>query len=552
MKKAYKSLKAPQPDNLRKLIFIAQSGLEVNAYDNDWMVLPNKGKGNTLKVGWVHYGVMCETDRSLLLDAFIYYAKSKAASTASGVITNVKPFLMKGFMSLAQIETLWSGLKTNNKKGLNQLFGTLAKQGHIRFQPYHAFTSTHLDKINRRSLDPEKGALTDIEFDSFAKTINNKLSNFNWLETRVMSFYQSGNCFGELRNQITSKLLLSIVRRPIQLSMMKWADVIPVGGSFNSDFIRCEDEIGTVGSEMLQVRVFVAKVKGSLGPRSFPERYPLHLTEEFSSVIIQYKKLYLKGIKLLVESSGMKVKDSDLIRIMDDMPVFPSIELFNGNFGSITEFKRMFTKVSTAYHVAESSITGTIAFISLVSERVANPIVTSNRIRHTVLTRAAQGGLSAAQLAKITGVTEPAARHYIDLDYKARRLIDSNYIGNTFLDDIFKGEITAVELGGDDIVDEQFNPVGGSLNKQTCLTCSTVMGRPLGCYGCPNFRPILEADHRVVLSTAENKRLINQNALISPLKSRSIEKLDRQIEWLKLTIDFCDRTLLERSAIDAK
>jgi hypothetical protein len=33
----------------------------------------------------------------------------------------------------------------------------------------------------------------------------------------------------------------------------------------------------------------------------------------------------------------------------------------------------------------------------------------------------------------MTGVTVPAARHYIDLDYVSRREIDTKYIGNEFL-----------------------------------------------------------------------------------------------------------------------
>ncbi|MGA4816392.1 hypothetical protein ACPA9J_20675 [Pseudomonas aeruginosa] len=85
-------------------------------------------------------------------------------------------------------------------------------------------------------------------------------------------------------------------------------------------------------------------------------------------------------------------------------------------------------------------------------------MATSNRIRHTVVTRGAQNGLPAVQLAKMTGVTVPAARHYIDLDYVSRREIDTKYIGNEFLKKAFSHTLTVVPEGDEVIVDNKFNP----------------------------------------------------------------------------------------------
>ncbi|MNZ71690.1 hypothetical protein D3C78_900560 [compost metagenome] len=145
----------------------------------------------------------------------------------------------------------------------------------------------------------------------------------------------------------------------------------------------------------------------------------------------------------------------------------------------------------------------------------------------------------------------PAARHYIDLDYVSRREIDSKYIGNEFLKKAFSHTLTVVPEGDEVIVDNKFNPVGGARNKHSCATCSTVLGRPLGCYGCPNFRPILEADHRSVLGDAEGKLAANRNSLVNPLYARSIEKLERQIVWVRLTIMVCDEELARQRTIDA-
>jgi hypothetical protein len=552
MKVALKTQNASMSGKRKTLTFTCHSGLKVNAFEDEWTLLAHRGKGWRVKVGWVHSGKMPDLDRTMILDVLMFYARTKAASTTSGVICNAGPYLKDGVPTLTSLKSTWSGLKTNQKKGLNQFFGTLKNLGNKQFEEFHEFTSTHLDKDKRNSLDPSKGALSEIEFDSLAKQINSNLREFDWTVERPLTFYQSSSFFSNVRNLMTNKLMLSIVRRPIQLSAMKWADVIPAGETFNDTDVSANDEIGTIGAQTLQLRVFIAKVKGNKSGRGRPERYPLHLSEELSNALLKYKNFYRNGVLLLMKSSGIAVGNSELTQLLKNMPIFPSYDLFNAEFDSLNSFTSFFTEHSTAFHVGEDAITTTLRYVSFDSERDPHCIATSNRIRHTVLTRGAQDGLPSVVLAKITGVTVPAARHYIDLDYKSRRMVDINYIGNDFLKRIFDDQIAEIPSDEDCVVDNQFNPVGGLKNRHSCASCSTVQGKPVGCYGCPNFRPILEANHRAVLTSAQDKRDVNRNSLINPLFSRSIEKLDKQIERIKYTIAVCDDILSKQRAIDAE
>lgn len=546
-----KKRKALKPQKKVNSLVTAKSGLMVNTSDDVWVILPYNGKGKVVCVDWVRSSNISDDDRELILNVFVHYVRTMAASTASGIVCNVKPFVMNGIPSLASVKTFWSGLKTNNKKGLNQFFGTLSKQGYERFEEYHKYTSAHLDKRKINTLDPSRGALSDIEFDSLAKQLNEDLQEFDWAADRDLSFYQSSTLYGDIKNRVTSKLLLSIVRRPIQISILKWSDLIPTGASFHDARIHAADEIGTVGGQTLQLRVFIAKSSGMLFPRECPERYPIYLSEDISKTLGDYKKLIFQGLTLLMESAKIEVDQSELLSLMRDMPMFPDVGLFNLRFDSLDLFKKLFTPISTAYHMSESSITNALRHTRVTSDRVADCIATSNRIRHTVLTRGAQDGLPAVQLARITGVTVPAARHYIDLDYKSRREIDLKYTGNEFLKKAFSGTVTIAPEADEVIVDNNFNAVGGARNKRTCATCSTLLGRPFGCYGCPNFRPILEADHRSVLRGVEDKLAANRSSLINPLYTRSIEKMERQIVWVKLTIEVCDEELARQRALDA-
>lgn len=533
-------------------LITAKSGLIVNIFDAEWQMLPHKGKGHLIPVAWLHNSDMPDEDWNLIIDVYSHYVRAKAASTAIGIVTNTKPFLVHGFPELSSLRTIWSGLQTNHKKGLNQFFGTLSKLGHKRFDTYHAFTTKHLDKYIRNVFDPSKGALSDYEFDSLAKQINNRLCEFDWSTTQNLSFYRSTNGFNEVRNSVAIKLMVSIVRRPIQLSVLKWSDVIPAGASFNDINITAADEIGTIGAQTLQLRVFHAKANGNSSPRAFPERYPIHLSEDLSATLLEYKKLCMRGLSLLMESSGLKLDQAELLIIINNIPILPDTGLFDVQLDSSAMVKSLFTPHSTVFHCSDSSLTSTIRNIKIASDRVTGCIATNNRIRHTVLTRGAQEGLSAVHLARITGVTVPAARHYVDMDYKSRRLIDEKYIGNEFLKRAFGGTITLVPEGEEIIFDHEFNEVGGVRSTRTCRTCQTKLGRPLGCYGCPNFRPILEANHKGVLELAEDKLRANQAFLLNPLRTKTIEKLQRQIEWVKLTITLCDEILAKQRAIDVE
>lgn len=531
------------------MIVTSKSGLKVNIMDDQWTILPTVSKGHTIPVAWLHDSLMPDDDWQLCVDVFICYVRTKSASTAYGVVGNAKDHLAHGIPDLTQLKSKWSGIPTHQKKSLNQFFGTLCKLGHKRFKDFHAFTRVNLDKEKRNTFDPESGSMTDFEFDSLAKRINTSLGSIDWSQQRSLAFYSS-QTLSQIRTSVANKLMLATVRRPIQLSVLKWCDLIPAGASFKDSNISPHNELGTLGSPTLQLRVFHAKEKGSSHQRSHPERYPIPLSEDLSETLLQYKRLCLRGLQLLLNESGLTLSDHDLIHMMTNVPIFPDLKLFTWKVNSLELFKGAFTEASTLFHAADHTLT--MELTGIPSDRAPTCRASNNRIRHTVMTRAAQAGLPAVQLARITGVTVPAARHYVDMDYESRRLIDINYVGNEFLKRAFSGSVSLVPEGEEEILGHDFNDIGGAKIARTCKTCKTALGRPIGCYGCPNFRPILEANHRAELQIAIDKLSANQSFLLNPLEANSIRKLQIQIEWIELTIEVCDEMLARRRAINAQ
>jgi hypothetical protein len=520
-------------------IFICKSGLKVDSRDDRWQLLPNKGKGNNIAVGWLHNSNMSEKEKNIVLDVFINISRTSAASTISGINSSIKPFLSSGIPDLITLKNLWSGLKLNQKKGLNQFFSRLKRLGYKEYNEIHKFTTSNLPKDKEGNhLDPTTGSLTDIENDSLIRNINMKLSTLLIKEDYFDEDYDLSK-FSKLKNSISSKLLISIIRRPKQLAILKWCDLIPVGSSFNNKSI--DNNISSVGPNSLQLRVFLVKQsKKDQSERSNPESSPIYINENFSNEITKYKLIYIKGIKKLLNSNKIAINESELINLLNNFPIFPSNNIFELKVRDLDEVNKIFTYESIFLHDSEQNLTASFRRNKFISERVSNPKICNNRIRHTVLTRQAQAGLPLPQLAKITGVTIGAVRKYLDMDYSSRKMIDENFIGNEFYRRAFTNPINENNLNINPIYSGEFLTIGSAIKTQNCNNCQTKLAKPIGCYGCNNFNPIIESDHRKILKEAENKLEINTQKLISPTHHPSLEKLRNQIFWIKHTITICD------------
>lgn len=540
---------AAQERSYEPRTFTSKGGLTVDITADEWQLLPTPSKGWKFNMSWIWDTSIPDLGRSHMLAVYSHYASTKSAGTAATVVSNTKAFFPSGIPELVALRAKWSGLPTHQKKGLNQFFATLSKLGYREYQYHHAFTKTNLDPERPQVLDPQKGALSEQEFDSFCASLNLRLQRIDWQAERPLEFFQSRYWFGAIMSAVSNKLLAATVRRPIQLSMLKWCDVLPAGRRFDDLRIDPSHEVGSIGIDQLQIRLFLPKAEGRSW-RTTPEKYPMPLNAQNSEMLSNYKRLYMLGVRLLLKRNGCSISPEKLLSAVSNMPIFISVKFFLLEIAAQNDLSSLFTDKSRTLHLAEDAITTHTRYVSVESSRVGNCKVTSNRIRHTVLTRGAQAGLSAIMLAKITGVTVPAARHYIDLDYDSRLMIDDLYVGSEFMAAVFSNPLEQASNEEDKVLDHEFNAVGGLRDKQSCTSCSAVMGRPIGCYGCNNFRPILEADHGTVLEIAEMKLEANSKKLLSPEAKLSVEKLGKQVKWIKRTIDVCNQVLEARHGIE--
>ena len=120
---------------------------------------------------------------------------------------------------------------------------------------------------------------------------------------------------------------------------------------------------------------------------------------------------------------------------------------------------------------------------------------------------------SREQVAAITGVTLAAVEPYTHLDMAGRVQINKAIAGQKIFSQFAKLSVDELKSTGIFTVKNEFDEVQGNIDKLTnCASCGTNLCKPLGCYGCDNFQPFIDADHQSNLDKIEQKINFNKDA----------------------------------------
>ncbi|MGR5093875.1 hypothetical protein ACPV5O_25485 [Vibrio maritimus] len=440
--------------------------------------------------------------------------------------------------NLNELRTIYPQLAMGTKQNVLSVFSKGLELGYYNLQPIYDWLKKVRKKTEKHSfLDPEKGAYSDDENNSISYSLRittdkfiQKFKNKNELHTPT-----SLNKLGVL---ISLHLIRGILRRPTQIVKMKWSDIRPINIDFNNDIII--PELTDVGG--LHLRMFLGK-RGDF--RGYAEKRSITLTPELSNLIGLYYYHYLKSFIEHLKLQKIVLTKAEIVDIKNRLPFLFDLKLFSTNFKSKRSLFSSLGYNSKSFHKSAPNLNNLLQdFVSihlsplLRSDRLeASKLkVNNNRIRHTSFTNGSRKGLSPAQLAALGGVTEKAVRHYVDLTNEARveinKALENNQILNSF------GRISIAELHkstGYIEVNEYDEEISVISNPNDCNSCKSILGKPLACYPCPNFKPLANANHQQYLEKAERKLLLNskQNDAITTKRLRKI------ICYIKATILAC-------------
>ncbi len=209
-----------------------------------------------------------------------------------------------GWRDSGAFQAVFNILKDNDKRQLMSVFRKIEKTALTELLPIKSHfdeiirflnTQEYPNTMNRLKgvFDPEKGVYTDEEMSEIHGKLRLEVSNV--LRKLDKDVVPSRNFFFEFSQLISLLLLITIYRRPVQLAMQKWSDLLPVGISFKDHRYACksalpEKETGFTDVEQLHLRTF--KAKRGFGFRESAEKRSHRLEPELSNLIGKYRKFY--------------------------------------------------------------------------------------------------------------------------------------------------------------------------------------------------------------------------------------------------------------------
>lgn len=359
-------------------------------------------------------------------------------------------------------------------------------------------------------LDPELGPLIQSEQDALFVWLHQK-----WMHKQI-----------DFHRYIYLRIKMRYGQRGVQLRMM-------VFGDFR------ETERG------FKVRMPFAKQKGKAGWRTAFEEF--NVDPEFYQLIQAYKTHVLQRLQQDYPDRA------NWERAIDHVPLFRAVLAgqggVKGGYPILVDADDMHLLESASlpkFHISEGSIKSWLEYIQTrpdlpISTRTGKPIKITNehRFRHTLGTDLATAGFHEAAIARALMHTNAlSVRQYVQASAELMHQVDEKLKLN---DELAR---TVHAFTGTIVKDQDAAKNGDSV--EHTLEDTAVCGAdslcnldaPYTCYACPQFQPLLHADHTSVLERLEARR-----EEISDATTRA--QFDNAILACREVIFLCDAMIQE-------
>ncbi|WP_411992646.1 hypothetical protein [Agarivorans sp. DSG3-1] len=508
----------------RESSFTAKSGFTFNIDTPNWDV----DRKRTLTISRLDHLKLTERELTDLRYAFAVIATTRPYGSVNKFLSGVIN---------SNIQSLTSGGVTNIKSeiGVSQVDSLKAIARELKKIDKDYYANFHDEIFSLRIsegydvssiYDVETGALSEYEFGDLTEKLNIYSSNVDTWHDEADSLRTSRHhtSFSTRERLLVARFTVIFSRRPSQIAAIKWCDLSIT-----------QTELGD------ELELSVPMIKQGDDFREAFEVTPLKLLHDLAIEVFNYRKFYLEELKTMLERNN--IKEVDLDKIMSLLPLFPEKKLFDLEVKSKEKFLTSFGEKSPSFHLTSDNIktrfNRMMDIIRPESDRLSpeNYRIGNNRLRHTAGTTLAMQGYDALSIAQSLGNTPYSARFYVDMSDEVRVSIDEAFKANTLLSKSFSGSLTSEITAGEvAIEDMSLRELGKSTRADTCEKCTKA--RPIGCYGCNSFRPLITADHKSKLLEVENlyeKRKKSGNSIIA------LSGLRRTIIKIKATIQACSQ-----------
>jgi hypothetical protein len=509
--------------------FLSKESFPFNIFDSEWTLNGLGNKGAIADLNWL---VLSEFDLEDQL-SFRFSLADLAKRCSANTVIKANKAIENSLISKLSIESIKEAFlrisKTDKGSFRQIIFAFYNFDPEKSLNLYEWIISIPNENVESNIYDPESGALSDIENQSFNIAMNqrSKKTFERGFESKVDN--KPGiNLITYGRNFIAARLMQVLIRRASNLIQLKWSDIYVISDStcFQTD------------SELM-ARVFKAKQRANFREKS--ESEPIALGYETSKELLQ-----------TLLANNIKLTDSEFIELISRCPILFADSIFKTKFKDKQQLFSAISAEGSGYHldsvILNNNIYKLYQSLDVHSDRLSREKlkIGNNRIRHTAGTKAARDNLPITQIAKLLGNTPSAAKVYVDLSDEQRAEIDEKFIANSFLAKAFSTSISDTVSQGEILIENDFGEqTGKSKNLPNCISCHRK--RPIGCYGCDNFSALATADHNRQLTIANKTYSYRLDTGDSP---DTLIELKKQIIYIEATILACNKVLKHSSKLE--
>lgn len=520
------------------------------------------GLNTTINISFIHESSLTIEQKEDLLNALAFRVSDVGSITSKVSIWAFNKFVsnLEGKLTSQSAQQSYDNLSDHYKNSISYSLKTFIQANNsLQNEILYVFYLNNCQSYKgiqraRRIFDPKKGAHTPIELESLLEGMRILTRNMHQYLDEPRPFFKSNNrILGDLMGGLALVLMMSILRRPVQLRQIKMCDFRTNNGNFDTEFFN--DDI-LLDYDELKLQTFRAKGLDSKNRSELDEDLHL-LNRDNSKLIIRYcSKIFAEHLNRLKEK-GLELNKEEKREIFKRFPLFPTYsciaaiqveskeQLFSMTH---TETTSNHIVIETLAHMVYRVIDNTL-LPTYNSDRNAHPterVTGNNRIRHTILTMGARDGLDGATLAAITGVSLSTVAAYLDLAPQERAMIDDVFGNNATLVNFGNIKIQD-QLYSDDIaLDEYGNEYGSHENAMRCAGCKETLPVPLSCYGCDNFTALSTGNHDSQLKKIITKYEFNKR---NGQSERGLRRLKKAIANIEVTIEKCKLYIINKQLI---
>ncbi|NVJ67083.1 MAG: hypothetical protein HWE16_11395 [Gammaproteobacteria bacterium] len=456
--------------------------------------------------------------------------------------------------SIKEFKTGFNEIPTGYRRRLMSYFKKLNKSHLKEMEPLKLYFTRYISFLSKQKyptseplrgiFDPENGIYTDEELSEIYQKL--RISVHEIIIACSDNKRESEKVFDSMKGTLGLILLVTIFRRPSQLAQLKWVDILPVGHSFQDqpDIKKNSCPISEpqfTDLEQFHLRTFKSKRGGSY--REYAEHRSIRLEPELTQFILLYREYYKEAFRLHLQKEHISLTEQEFKSLFLKLPLIPRTDFLKIQYINKDNLINSFDYSSDSGHYQSrdlnSKLYNTSTKLRLKSSRVDSFNISNNRSRHTVITNAIEKGLTNVQAATITGVCPDAIKSYANLDFNSRQAINESMAENKILKAYAKYSVEELHRNPDFTIRNELDEAQGvACNQNQCSSCMSNLSKPLGCYGCDNFVPFLDADHQSNLKKIEAKIAFNQQS--SP-DGYTLKKLQNSQLYCKAVINLIDK-----------